>query len=37
MAKKKAAARRLVKSNLSKVDTHVVQAREYAELPELTP
>jgi len=33
---KKSASRRALKSDLAKVDTHVVKPREYAELPELT-
>jgi uncharacterized protein (DUF4415 family) len=36
MPGKKSASRRALKSDLAKVDTHVVKAREYAELPELT-
>jgi uncharacterized protein (DUF4415 family) len=37
MPGKKSASRRALKSDLAKVDTHVVKPREYAELPELTP
>jgi uncharacterized protein (DUF4415 family) len=36
MPGKKSASRRVLKSDLPKVDAHVVKAREYAELPELT-
>jgi uncharacterized protein (DUF4415 family) len=32
----KAASRRSLKSDLARVDTHVVKASEYEELPELT-
>ncbi len=32
----KAASPRTLKSNLAKIDAHVVQAAEYDELPELT-
>jgi uncharacterized protein (DUF4415 family) len=32
----KAASRRSLKSDLARVDAHVVKAREYDELPELT-
>jgi len=37
MAVKKGASRRTFKSDLRKVDTHVISAREYREIPELTP
>lgn len=37
MAVSKAASRSSLKSNLAKVDAHVVKAAEYEELPELTP
>jgi len=36
MAVKKGASRRSLKSDLSRVDSHVVKAREYDELPELS-
>jgi len=32
----KAASRRSLKSDLARVDAHVIKAREYDELPELT-
>jgi uncharacterized protein (DUF4415 family) len=32
----KGASRRSLKSNLARVDAHVIKAREYNELPELT-
>ncbi len=37
MAAKKRASRRSLRSDLSRVDAHVIKPREYAELPELTP
>jgi uncharacterized protein (DUF4415 family) len=37
MAAKKGASRRTSKSDLAKVDAHVIRAGEYRELPELTP
>ena len=36
MAAKKGASRRSLKSDLSRVDSHAVKAREYEDLPELT-
>ena len=36
MPGKKSASRRVLKSDLAKVDAHVVKALEYGELPELT-
>jgi uncharacterized protein (DUF4415 family) len=36
MPVKKRVSRRSFKSNLSRVDAHVVKAREYVELPQLT-
>jgi uncharacterized protein (DUF4415 family) len=36
MTARKNASHGTLKSNLSKVDSHVVRRREYAELPELT-
>jgi uncharacterized protein (DUF4415 family) len=36
MPVKKRVSRRSLKSNLTRVDAHVVKAREYAELPELS-
>jgi uncharacterized protein (DUF4415 family) len=36
MPVKKSASRRTLKSDLRRVDAHVVKAREYKELPELT-
>ena len=36
MTVKKRAPRRSLKSDLSRVDAHVIKAREYTELPELT-
>jgi uncharacterized protein (DUF4415 family) len=36
MNAKKPVSRRALKSNLARVDAHVIQAREYDELPELT-
>ena len=36
MTVKKRASRRTLKSDLSRVDAHVIKAREYTELPELT-
>ncbi len=36
MAVSKTASRRTLKSNLTKVDAHVIQPSEYEELPELT-
>jgi len=36
MPAKKRASPRFLKSDLAKVDTHVIKAREYKELPELT-
>ena len=37
MAAKKGASRRTSKSDLAKVDAHVIRAGEYRELPALTP
>ena len=36
MAAKKGALRRSLKSDLHRVDSHVIKAREYDELPELS-
>jgi len=36
MAAKRGASRRSLKSNLRKVDAHVIRPSEYEELPELT-
>jgi uncharacterized protein (DUF4415 family) len=36
MPAKKRASRRLLKSDLARVDAHVIQPHEYDELPELT-
>ena len=36
MPVKKSASRRTLRSNLAKADAHVIQRREYRELPELT-
>lgn len=36
MAAKKSASRRTLRSDLARVDAHVVRPREYQELPELT-
>ena len=36
MAAKKGASRRTLKSDLAKVDAHVIRPHEYKELPELT-
>ena len=36
MTASKSASRRSLKSDLKRVDAHVVRAREYRELPELT-
>lgn len=36
MLAKKPASRRLLKSDLARVDAHVIKSHEYAELPELT-
>ena len=36
MNAKKRASRRTLKSDLGRVDTHVIQSSEYEELPELT-
>ena len=36
MAVKKRASRRSLKSDLTRVDAHVIKAKEYVELPELT-
>lgn len=36
MAVKKRASRRSLKSDLPRVDAHVIKANEYVELPELT-
>ncbi len=36
MLAKKRASRRLLKSDLARVDAHVTKSHEYAELPELT-
>jgi uncharacterized protein (DUF4415 family) len=36
MPVKKRASRRSLKSDLAEVDAHVIKAREYEELPELT-
>ncbi len=37
MTAKKGASRRSLKSDLKRVDAHLIKAREYAELPEATP
>jgi uncharacterized protein (DUF4415 family) len=37
MAVKRGASRRSLKSDLKRVDAHVINAREYADLPEATP
>jgi uncharacterized protein (DUF4415 family) len=37
MAAKRGASRRTLKSDLARVDAHVVRDQEYQELPELTP
>ena len=37
MAANKRASRRTLKSDLARVDAHVVRPKEYRELPELTP
>ncbi len=37
MTAKKSAPRRSLKSDLARSDAHVVAAKEYKELPELTP
>ena len=37
MAAKKRVSRRSLKSDLARVDAHVVRAKEFRELPELTP
>ena len=37
MTAKRGASRRSLKSDLKRVDAHVIKAREYAELPEATP
>lgn len=37
MVAKKRASRRSLKSDLARVDKHVIKSREYTELPELTP
>jgi uncharacterized protein (DUF4415 family) len=37
MPAKKRVSRRSLKSDLARVDAHVTKAREYADLPELTP
>ncbi len=37
MTARKNASRRSLKSDLARVDAHVVRAKEYRELPELTP
>jgi uncharacterized protein (DUF4415 family) len=34
---KKRSSRRILKSDLTKVDAHVIRAHEYKELPQLTP
>jgi uncharacterized protein (DUF4415 family) len=36
MAANRSASRRTLKSDLARVDAHVVRAKEYRELPELT-
>lgn len=36
MAAKKSASHRSLKSNLTRVDSHVIDAKEYVDLPELT-
>ena len=36
MPGKKSASRRILKSNLAKVDAYAIKPREYKELPELT-
>lgn len=36
MPAKRSASRRSLKSDLARVDAHVIRAREYEELPELT-
>jgi uncharacterized protein (DUF4415 family) len=36
MTVKKRSSRRTLKSDLAKVDAHVIRSREYKELPELT-
>ncbi len=36
MSANKGASRRSLKSDLARVDAHVIKAREYNELPELT-
>ena len=36
MTAKKRASRRSLKSDLARVDAHVIKAKEYVELPELT-
>ena len=36
MNAKKRASRRILKSDLARVDAHVIQSSEYEELPELT-
>ncbi len=36
MAVKKRASRRSLKSDLTRVDAHIIKAKEYVELPELT-
>lgn len=37
MVAKKRVSRRSLKSDLTRLDAHVIKPREYAELPELTP
>jgi uncharacterized protein (DUF4415 family) len=37
MVAKKGASRRSLKSDLKRVDAHVIDPREYVELPEATP
>ena len=37
MTVKKRASRRSFKSDLARVDAHVIKTKEYADLPELTP
>lgn len=37
MTARKRVSRRSLKSDLTRVDAHVIKSREYAELPELTP
>ena len=37
MTARKNVSRRSLKSDLARVDAHVVRAKEYRELPELTP